>query len=193
MANIALTILEAKAWGLAEYLHRDQIRKGSGKSYFTAHVVPVNGVIKMYTRNESLLIVALLHDTLEDCFDDIKEGYVILKNMFGKQIADYAMWLTTDKLTLETIFNNDKGLYLTHKLNSMPIELMCVKLADRLKNIEDLFTNKSKDWCRKYLAQTTFMMQNVKERAKGCKIARSIITDINAKCEISLKILNKIN
>lgn len=192
MANIPLTILEAKAWGLAEYLHKDQIRKDSGKPYFNAHVAPVNGVIKMYTKNELLLITALLHDTIEDCFDNVLEGYETIKNMFGKEVADYVMWLTTDKTILNTIFNGNKAEYLVHKMNSMPIELMCVKLADRLKNIEDLFTNKSKEWSKKYLAQTVFIMKNVKERAKGCKISRSIIIDINAKCEISSKILNKL-
>jgi (p)ppGpp synthase/HD superfamily hydrolase len=34
----------------------------------------VNGIAKLYTSDENILIAALLHDILEDCYDNIWEG-----------------------------------------------------------------------------------------------------------------------
>jgi (p)ppGpp synthase/HD superfamily hydrolase len=43
--------------------------------------------LKLYTSDENILIAALLHDVLEDCYDNIWEG-VEIKKLFGKEVAD---------------------------------------------------------------------------------------------------------
>jgi (p)ppGpp synthase/HD superfamily hydrolase len=42
--------------------------------------------LKLYTSDENILIAALLHDVLEDCYDNIWEGYVEIKNYLVKKL-----------------------------------------------------------------------------------------------------------
>ena len=82
MANIPLTHLEKLAWDFAKEKHQDQIRKFLNIPYFDAHVQKVNGLVKMYTQVENILIASLLHDVLEDCFENKWQGYAVIKKMF---------------------------------------------------------------------------------------------------------------
>lgn len=82
MANRPITPNEIRAWNFAKLLHKSQVRKFSGIPYFDAHVQKVNGIVKQYTTDEVTLIAALLHDTIEDCFDDIWEAYNVIKEEF---------------------------------------------------------------------------------------------------------------
>jgi (p)ppGpp synthase/HD superfamily hydrolase len=55
----------------------------------------VNGITKLYTSDENILIAALLHDVLEDCYDNIWKAMWKLK-LFGKEVADIVLELTSD-------------------------------------------------------------------------------------------------
>ena len=101
MANTPTTPREKQAWDLAKDLHKNQIRKFVGAPYFDAHVQKVNGIVKQYTTDEDLLVASLLHDTLEDCFDDPDVGYIQLKDQFGKKVADIVKELTSSKEEIE--------------------------------------------------------------------------------------------
>ena len=86
--NRPLTPKEKEAWDFAKELHKDQVRKFINKSYFIAHVQKVNGIVKQYTTDEDILCAALLHDVIEDCFEDPDVGHHILEEKFGKRVAD---------------------------------------------------------------------------------------------------------
>jgi (p)ppGpp synthase/HD superfamily hydrolase len=184
MPNKPITVLEAKAWGLAEFLHRNQVRKNSGKSYFDEHVAKVNGTCKLYTTKEHILIAALLHDTIEDCFDDFVEGFNVIKNMFGETIAKMVVQLTTDKNILATLFSGDKGKYLAYKMKSMDNDTLTVKLADRLRNLDDAITAKN----IKYVQQTLSIMEELNVSTKHNIINDKIAKDIIMKCNNTLSI-----
>lgn len=188
MPNYPLTQLEAKAWGIAEFLHRKQIRKNSGKPYFNEHVAKVNGTLKLYTKSEKKLIMALLHDTLEDCFEDheFEEGFNFIANTFSHEIAVGVVQLTTSKKILNTVFKGDKGEYLLYKMQNMDEDVLQVKLADRLRNLDDALTEKN----IKYVNQTMMIMNKLDIRSSmHNKITCNIANDIIAKCENVLKIL----
>lgn len=64
-------LLLLKSVYLAIKLHKNQ--KYGDKSYFFGHIVPVlRRVYKMYGLNYDLLVVAALHDVIEDCNVDMK-------------------------------------------------------------------------------------------------------------------------
>ena len=139
MPNRPITDKERKAWKFAREAHKGQVRKFINKPYFGAHVVKVNGIVKQYTTDEDILCAALLHDTIEDCFEDPKVGYQILNSEFGKRVADIVMELTSSKEDIESKYDS-KGDYLISKMSSMSDDALIVKLADRLQNISDAFT-----------------------------------------------------
>jgi (p)ppGpp synthase/HD superfamily hydrolase len=89
------------------------------------------------------LIAALLHDVLEDCYDNIWEGYVEIKKLFGKEVADIVLELTSDNNEIKYKYES-KTLYLIQKLIKMSDDALIVKLSDRLQNISDAFTTSEK-------------------------------------------------
>ena len=83
--NRPLTPKEKEAWDFAKELHKDQVRKFINKPYFMTHVQKVNGIAKQYTTDEDILCASLLHDVIEDCFEDPDVGYHIIEEKFGKK------------------------------------------------------------------------------------------------------------
>jgi (p)ppGpp synthase/HD superfamily hydrolase len=74
------------AWEFSQEKHSGQVRKFVNKPYFDAHVQKVNGIAKLYTSDENILIAALLHDILEDCYDIFGKAMWKLKNYLVKKL-----------------------------------------------------------------------------------------------------------
>ncbi len=117
------------AYNLAKKAHEGQLRK-SGEPYFT-HCVEVFNILKEEwgVSNESYLMAALLHDTVEDT--EISIGQINLE--FGKEVSDLVSGVTkletsTDKETLEKVLDK------TYINPGVAI----IKLADRLHNMRTL-------------------------------------------------------
>ena len=106
--NRPLTPKEKEAWDFAKELHKDQVRKFINKSYFIAHVQKVNGIVKQYTTDEDILCAALLHDVIEDCFEDPDVGHHILEEKFGKRVADLVMELTSNEDEIKHKYEGSK-------------------------------------------------------------------------------------
>lgn len=140
MANAPITKLERIAWDFAEAKHAGQIRKFTNKPYFDGHVQKVNGTLKLYTTDEATLIAALLHDVIEDCYENIWEGYREIKELFGSEIANLVFELTSDKNEITYKHDGSKTNYLIHKMSNMSNRALTIKLSDRFNNIADAFT-----------------------------------------------------
>ena len=179
MPNRPITPLETKAWNLAKKLHSNQVRKFTGEPYFDAHVQKVNGTLKLYTSDITTLIVALLHDVIEDCFKNKWEGYAFIKKEFGKIIADLVLELTSDNEEMKHKFNNSKRDYLVHKMMNMSPIALTVKLSDRLNNIADAFTA-SERFRNNYYAETCVIIENV-ETLVLTRIQLLLLNDIKSK------------
>lgn len=187
MPNIPLTEKEKIAWSFAEEKHKTQMRKFLNIPYFDAHVQKVNGIVKMYTQNETVLISALLHDTLEDCFKNKWQGYSVIKDMFGEVVADIVMELTSDKDIIKYKYNGSKKDYLSNKLISMSDDALIVKLSDRLQNISDAFTAND-DFRLKYYFETIYILDRLESARQLNKIQKLILLDIRMKLENIKKI-----
>ena len=179
MANKPITKREELAWNFAKELHKAQIRKFSKLPYFDAHVQKVNGTLKLYTTDEVLLIVSLLHDTLEDCFDNKWIGYSVIREMFGKEIADIVMELTSCKDEMKFRDNGNKTEYLIDKMLKMSEKALTVKLSDRFNNIADAFMAQEK-FRNSYYNETRQIVDALKD-VKFNKIQQLIYNDIISK------------
>jgi (p)ppGpp synthase/HD superfamily hydrolase len=166
--------IENRAWKYAEEKHKGQTRKFSGLPYFT-HVSGVNDMVKKYIQDENILCAAILHDVIEDCFDDIWIGYYEIKQEFGQEIAEYVLMLTSDKNEIKYRYDGNKQAYLTDKMLKMyyvDIRILITKLCDRAKNIDDIFSADAK-FRFKYYFETIAIMNalytNLKNKPKNLK------------------------
>lgn len=182
MANTPTTPREKQAWDLAKDLHKNQIRKFVGAPYFDAHVQKVNGIVKQYTTDEDLLVASLLHDTLEDCFDDPDVGYIQLEEQFGKKVADIVKELTSSKEEIEWEYGGSKTDYLIDKMVGMSDGALIVKLADRLQNIADAFTASEK-FRNSYFIETKKILEQLESLRKLNRVQLQILSEIKAKLD----------
>ena len=181
MPNRPITDKERKAWKFAREAHKGQVRKFINKPYFGAHVVKVNGIVKQYTTDEDILCAALLHDTIEDCFEDPKVGYQILNSEFGKRVADIVMELTSSKEDIESKYDT-KGDYLISKMSSMSDDALIVKLADRLQNISDAFTA-SERFRNNYFQETIKIMCQLEKNRRYNRVQGLLAGQIKMKLD----------
>ena len=177
--NRPLTPKEKEAWDFAKDLHKDQIRKFINKPYFTAHVQKVNGIVKQYTTDEDILCAALLHDVIEDCFEDPDVGHHILEEKFGKRVADIVKELTSSKDEIDNDYNS-KADYLIVKMIHMSNEALFIKLCDRLQNISDAFTA-SERFRNKYFQETVQIMDELEKNRRFNRIQGLLVNQIKMK------------
>jgi (p)ppGpp synthase/HD superfamily hydrolase len=182
MANFPSTEKEKLAWEFAKDLHKGQVRKFVGLPYFDAHVQKVNGIVKQYTSDEDLIIASLLHDTLEDCYEDPDVGYIQIKEMFGERVANIVKELTYSKEEIEYEYGGNKTDYLIDKMINMSDDALTVKLADRLQNIADAFTASEK-FRNKYFEETSKIISELEGHRKFNKPQNSLIGEIKAKLD----------
>ncbi len=146
--KVSETKLIKKALIQAIKSHKKQLRD-DGSSYLEEHIYPVTvNVIEFYLFKEkktpeTLVAMALLHDTLEDD-PRIKES--AFKKKFGKKIFSMVKFLSKPRLidfdgkNLEEIkLKRDKAYF--KQLKKAPLEAKIVKAADRLNNIQCLVKN----------------------------------------------------
>ena len=181
MPNRPLTDKEKKAWNFAKEAHKGQVRKFINKPYFGAHVVKVNGIVKQYTTDEDLLCAALLHDVIEDCFEDPEVGYHIIEEEFGKRVADIVMELTSSKEDIDDNYDS-KADYLIVKMIHMSDDALVIKLADRLQNISDAFTA-SERFRNKYFQETVQIMDELKGHRRYNRIQGLLVNQIKMKLD----------
>lgn len=125
-----------KAYEVAKQLHEGQFRK-SGEAYI-CHPVAVAEIVAGLGLDTDSICAALLHDTVEDCSDQIDLPKI--KKEFGDQVAAMVDGLTK----LVQIRFNDKEDEQMENIRKMllamakDIRVIFIKLADRLHNMRTL-------------------------------------------------------
>lgn len=126
-----LALLE-RAYGIAEEMHRTQMRK-SGDPYIT-HPLAVTTILADIGMTEPTLVAALLHDTVEDTPYTLEA----LRDDFGDEVAVLVDGVTKldkvqygDSAQAETIRKMIVAM-------SRDIRVLVIKLADRLHNMRTL-------------------------------------------------------
>ena len=187
MANAPITPKEKLAWEFAQRAHKDQVRKFTGQPYFDAHVQKVNGTLKLYTTDEATLIAALLHDVAEDCYDDIWDAYADVKELFGKEVADLMLELTSNTDEIKHKWGGSKTNYLINKMLNMSEKAFTIKLSDRFNNIADAFTA-SERFRTNYYRETCAIVDAMEDGRTFTRVQRQLLDDIKAKLDNIKKI-----
>lgn len=123
-----------KAYLIAESAHQNQKRR-SGDPYIS-HPLQVAKILTDYKLDDSTIITALLHDTIEDTNLTFEE----IKSVFGEEIANLVDGLTKigrlDLFTEEAEqAENFRKLIMAM---SNDVRVLIVKLADRLHNMRTI-------------------------------------------------------
>jgi guanosine-3',5'-bis(diphosphate) 3'-pyrophosphohydrolase len=143
----AATLLHALAF--AAERHRRQRRKDAEASPYINHPIAVAAVLADAggVTDESLLVAAVLHDTVEDTetsFDD-------LLARFGATVTDLVREVTDDKSLPK---QRRKQLQIEHAASGSP-RAKQLKIADKICNLRDIASSPPADWsvarCQEYL------------------------------------------
>ena len=165
-----------KAIRFAANAHRKQTRT-SGDAYIT-HPVEVAKIVKQFKKShnlEALISAAYLHDTVEDTDTELED----ITKMFGGLVASMVKELTSDEQSKE--FKASKADYLSAKMSSMSSWALVVKLADRIHNVSDLNTAKTKKWASNYKKQTTQIVDELEKNRTLTGTHKKMIKAIRVK------------
>jgi (p)ppGpp synthase/HD superfamily hydrolase len=169
------------AYNTAKHYHEGQKRKFTNLDYFT-HPKGVARILDNLECGETFIVVALLHDALEDT----KITYAEIKLNFGSRVAGYVKDLTNEKNV------KNKAVYLSSKINNLSLISLTVKLADRLHNVKHLLDDDiPRDFIKKYVKETRYILNNYNNRIQT-RSTYWLLKEINMYlCVLENKLLKK--
>ena len=140
--------------------HRDQRRKGKDASPYINHPLALASLLaERGERDPTLLMAALLHDTVEDTattFEDIERS-------FGREVADIVREVTDDKTLTKA---ERKRLQIEHAA-FLSRRAMLVKLADKICNLRDVVVSPPADWSQQRKHEYFDWAKDVVDRMRG--------------------------
>lgn len=120
--------------------HRDQRRKDSNSSPYINH--PIQVAETLWTvgevRDITLLVAAILHDTIEDTSTTPDE----IQTEFGEDILALVLEVTDDKSLPKQVRKQLQVETAAHKTYNARL----LKLADKVCNVYDILTSPPADW-----------------------------------------------
>ena len=129
-----------KATRFSAEKHNDQRRKDSNSSPYINHPIEVAETLWRvgYVRDETLLVAAILHDTIEDTNTTKEE----IETEFGEEVLSLVLEVTDDKsLPKQT----RKQLQVEHAPH-ISERAKLLKIADKINNIRDIIKSPPADW-----------------------------------------------
>lgn len=131
-----------RAFGFAAHKHSHQRRKDRAASPYVNHVIAVAQVLAVEggVTDMSLLVAAVLHDTVEDTKTTFEE----LEETFGRTVADLVRELTDDK-SLDKA--ERKRLQIVHAASASDAAKQ-LKIADKIGNLRDIVARPPVGWPR---------------------------------------------
>lgn len=115
----------------ATILHQDQVRKGAVEIPYITHLMSVMLIVRDYTSDETTLVAALLHDTLEDTDYTPEE----LRADFGDQVATLVKTVTEPHSENDVKLNwRERKKRYAKQLRSGPKEAVIIAAADKTHN-----------------------------------------------------------
>ncbi|MDB5272241.1 MAG: hypothetical protein JWO58_608 [Chitinophagaceae bacterium] len=115
-----------------------------GTKDYSFHLEAVVAVAKAFQLNEKIVAACWLHDTIEDCtvsFQDIKE-------ICGEEVAEI-VYCVTDELGRN---RKERKLKTYPKIKNNP-DALCVKLCDRIANMQQSFLDHNDKLSAMYLEE----------------------------------------
>ncbi len=119
----------------ASVLHKDQLRKGSMPFPYITHLMATAFTLLDYTKNEDVIIAALLHDSIEDTDYTIDE----LQEDFGGKVREIVEAVTEPKRDGEKKLTwREQKMTYVRQLKKAPKEALLVAAADKIHNFRTI-------------------------------------------------------
>lgn len=124
----------------AAYQHRHQRRKGADQTPYINHPIEVANILlnEAAVSDETVLIAALLHDTVEDTETTLEE----IERRFGKTVSAVVAEVTDDKSLTKAA---RKQRQIDHA-PSLSDRARLLKIADKTSNLRDIATSPPEGW-----------------------------------------------
>jgi len=154
-----------KARNFVKLAHAGQTRYGGMN--FVLHPYYVGTYLRLHSIDYGItmpmVIAGYLHDILED--SDIVEAD--LRIIFGEEITNLVIELTSDESCYPPKTDPDyhltKAKYLVEKMNSMSPKALSIKLVDRFHNVISAKETK-KRWKIGYGKQTDYILEHIQPK-----------------------------
>jgi (p)ppGpp synthase/HD superfamily hydrolase len=133
----------ARALDFAARKHAHQRRKGEDKQPYVNHLADVARLVAQATggRDATVVVAALLHDTIEDTGTKRSE----LSRVFGSRVAAVVAEVTDDKRLPKQVRKRLQVEQAKHKSRRARI----IKIADKTSNLRSLLTSPPVGWSAK--------------------------------------------
>lgn len=123
----------------AAHVHRSQKRKGADQTPYINHLIDVVTILlENGVADETLLMAAALHDTIEDQ----PVTYEQLVEKFGKPVADIVAEVSDDKTLAKAERKQKQIEHAPHKSDAAKQ----LKIADKISNIRDVAGSPGIGW-----------------------------------------------
>lgn len=128
------------ALAFAAHKHRDQRRKDTAATPYINHPIALANVLanEAHIDDETILIAAILHDTIEDT--DTTEAELVAT--FGRDIAAIVVEMTDDKL----LPKDERKRRQVVNAGTLSRHARIVKLADKICNLRDISRSPPAGW-----------------------------------------------
>ena len=131
-----------KALNFSADKHRHQRRKDTAASPYINHPIEVASILwtigKVY--NETIIIAAILHDTIEDTNTTAEE----IRTLFGDAVAKLVLEVSDDKKLPKQERKQNQIIHSPH----LSLGAKQLKLADKISNVHDIAYAPPNDWPR---------------------------------------------
>ena len=154
--------------------HTEQTRKRENTPYIL-HPLEAAAVAAELTKDEDVLIAAVLHDTVEDTDTSIDE----VRERFGDRVAELVESETEDKredLPPEETWEIRKKESLEHLKNSTDPAVKILWLADKVSNIRTLYRLYQKEGDALW---NHFNMKDIKKQAWYYRTISDLLSDLD--------------
>lgn len=151
-----------RALRFAAHKHRNQRRKGAEASPYINHPIDVAETLwnAGFVRDASVIIAALLHDTVEDTATTFAE----IEQLFGPEVRSLVEEVTDDKSLPKA---ERKRLQASHAPH-LSIGAKQIKFADKISNIRDIADAPPADWSQERKAEYLDWAEGVVAGLRGC-------------------------
>ena len=154
--------------------HTEQTRKRENTPYIL-HPLEAAAVAAELTKDEDVLIAAVLHDTVEDTDTSIDE----VRERFGDRVAELVESETEDKredLPPEETWEIRKKESLEHLKNSTDPAVKILWLADKVSNVRTLYRLYQKEGDALW---DHFNMKDIKKQAWYYRTVSELLSDLD--------------
>jgi guanosine-3',5'-bis(diphosphate) 3'-pyrophosphohydrolase len=155
------TGLILKAIRFAAEKHKGQKRKDTEASPYINHPIQVTEILWSIggVRDTTLLLAAILHDTIEDTNATPEE----IKVNFGEEVLALVVEVTDDKSLPKEVRKQRQVETAPHKSQRARL----LKIADKISNVQDIIRTPPKDWSLERRQEYVLWSQRVVAGLRG--------------------------